>query len=351
MSRWWYLRLVISLAFLALLLWKAEPWRLGEVWTRLNLASVLLILLLNLPTPLLVTLRSRMVISKLGYKVSISSLLPIAFFGFWAGAITPARSGELLRVTMLKERHGIPMSYGIASVLYERLYSFYLMVLSTLAFASAVLWASHLAILLALMVGFAGLALVPTVFYPRLRGLFNRMPSLRPPWPLGSNSLIVGFREPWREGEGALAVLFGDAALAARFSVLTLLFFATSVLQFWLIASALDLSLSLDAAWLAWGAFGIAAILSLLPAGLGVGDGALVLVLARLGAGLDVGAAIAAMSRLLVHLPQGLGAIGGHIYISLRSPSSTRATQAVSPCPLPIDVAVPRRKLTTNDRL
>lgn len=320
MTWWRALRLIIALAFVALLLWKAQPWRLGEVWTRLDLLPVLFVLLLNLPTPLVIALRSRLVIGRLGYNVPFSSLLPIAFFGFMAGVITPARSGEILRAIMLKERHGIPMPHGISCVMYERLYSFYLMSLSTLAFAVVILWVPHLTIVPALVACFVALALAPTILYARLRRLFHAMPLLRLPRRLASSLLSAGFRDRWQEGESALALLFADAALAARFSVITLLFFTTSALQLWVIASALDLSLSFSAAWLAWGGFAVVGVLSFLPAGLGPADAALVFLLDRQAIAVGSATVLAIILRLLVQLPSGLMAIAAFVYATRRTP-------------------------------
>ena len=84
------LSLGVAIAVLALVLASAEP---GEIWRALRDVEVrplVAVTLLNLPVCLLFSLRSLLVLKRLGYVVPWLVLLPASVLGNVAGALTPA---------------------------------------------------------------------------------------------------------------------------------------------------------------------------------------------------------------------------------------------------------------------
>src|SRR3989337_3995310 len=77
-------------------------------------------------------LRGREVLAALGHRFKAVSLIPVSFYGNTVGFLTPAASGELLRPSLLERGFGVSLPQGAAIVLYERLFSMYLMCVSGL---------------------------------------------------------------------------------------------------------------------------------------------------------------------------------------------------------------------------
>jgi hypothetical protein len=283
-----------------------------------------LVLVLNIPVPLLVTLRSQLVLRKLNHPVAFFSLLPISFFGFSTGVLTPVRSGELVRAAMLKDRFGIPFVRGMSSVLYERGYSFYLLALSTLLFGLVSLWKGSPALAVPMAGLIAVLFFFPVVAYKWRHTLYKPVAALVPmPKRIVNSRIAVRIRDTVSEADNHLDLLFGDLTLGISFVTITLLYFLLTATQLWLLVSAFGESVGVHDAWLAWGLSAVVGLASFLPAGLGPADGALVLALSRLGISVEMGAAVALASRLLTTLPLGLAALGGYVYSTIWPRSSS----------------------------
>src|SRR3989304_2382233 len=73
--------------------WKARVGELGEAFAGFGAGAAVAVVLLNAPVLGLLTLRSYLILRRLGYEVSLGPLLPMAILGNVAGALTPARSG------------------------------------------------------------------------------------------------------------------------------------------------------------------------------------------------------------------------------------------------------------------
>src|SRR5262245_28045215 len=92
------IQLVAAAAIVAFLMLTAKP---GEVWATLkevDLLKALAALLVNIPITLLASWRSAIILRRMGHKVPLRVLIPTTLVGYVAGAVTPAASGELLRI-------------------------------------------------------------------------------------------------------------------------------------------------------------------------------------------------------------------------------------------------------------
>ena len=169
----------IAFAFLAIVLWRSRIWEAGETLGDVSPAILVLVPLLTVLSVAPLALRQRAILRALDYRISALALAPIAFYGNTVGFMTPAASGELLRPTLFDRAFGLPLNHGVSVVLFERLYSMGIFLLSgLLAFSLTGVLPKWAAIPMAglLVVGMFGpLALVRILNIP-----VARIPSLLP---------------------------------------------------------------------------------------------------------------------------------------------------------------------------
>jgi uncharacterized protein (TIRG00374 family) len=302
--------LLVGVAILTFIFSLSGP---GEVWRVLknvDLKFVLLCLLLNLPIVLLAPLRSSLAFRRLGYPIAARVLVPSTILGFVAGAVTPAASGEILRGGALRLQAGIPMQETLSLVVYERVLSSYLLVLSTgvfLAFSSLSLFGG-------VLISACALALV---LLPWLVGLYALPLLPRETAIRGAGRLAAGSR--YVLGMVArVRILLRDSRLLLSWSLVTLIMFALIAVQYWLLARGVSSGISLREAGVAFGVSQLAAIISLVPLGLGVGDGSLAAVLNRLGLTLEQGAVVAVLVRAAITLPLLIAAFACYLDLQRR---------------------------------
>ena len=72
-----WLQVGVGVALLALLLWRAHVWDLGDTLSGFSPWAALYVLLLNLPAIGLLAVRTHFVLRRLGYRVSPLSLAPV----------------------------------------------------------------------------------------------------------------------------------------------------------------------------------------------------------------------------------------------------------------------------------
>jgi uncharacterized protein (TIRG00374 family) len=268
----------------------AEVWRALK---RTDPALLAAILLLNPLVLALFVLRTALVLSKLGRAVAVRVLAPVTVLGNVAGALTPAGSGEYLRATAFERNAGLPFQEGVGVVLFERTLSTYLLILSTLAMAA---------------IGNLNTAPAAVVVTLCLLGVF--LPWLIALVVLGRIASPEGSRPVSRVLAYAVTLarqvrfLLVDLRLVLTWSAITLVTFALLAAQFALVARSIDVHLSMVDAWVAFGGSGLTIILSLLPFGVGIGDGSLAAILHSTGVPLDESAAIALLVRGAITLPQ-----------------------------------------------
>jgi uncharacterized membrane protein YbhN (UPF0104 family) len=312
MNRRW-LEIAVGVVLLALLLWRARVWELGDTLRDFSPVAGVLVVLLNLPAIVILAFRTRLVLRRLGYDASTLSLAPISALGNVAAVVTPGATGDIIRAPFLKGHHAVSYSDGLATIVYERAYSFSILCLST---ALVVAWnvaPAPLRIVIPFL-GLPVLALPLAAAGPLLSlGAWAGGASTTPFWALRPLVRALNL------GEGrwlrALATLMRDLRLSFLFAGLTVAIFATMVLQLWLIADSLSISLSAGEASVALGASVVLGIASFLPLGLGVLDWTLTALLERAGAAVASATAVAILYRATITLPVGLLGVLAYAYL------------------------------------
>jgi Mg2+-importing ATPase len=212
----------------------------------------------------------------------------VTVFGFSLSSLTPAGSGDLLRVAALRP-YGVAPSLSTAIVVYERALDVLVMAL-LLGVALAVSWLPVGTMLLVLSTaGTCALAL--GIGYARWS-----------PAPEGWIERAPARLQRWLPEPAAAGPLFEPRVLGRALAT-TLLVFASEALRPWLVIVALGVDAGFFEAWaiftLAWGA-GLA---SLLPLGIGSWEAAAVWAFALYGIDPSTGAAGALLLRVGVTLP------------------------------------------------
>lgn len=285
-------RVVIALVVVAVF-----GWTLGRIDWQTVLAQLagarpaplaLAVVLVLVPLGLRST-RARGLLREVGHAdIPFSRVAPITVFGFSMSSLTPAGSGDLLRVEALRP-WGVAPPLSAAVVVYERLLD--LLVMATLlAVALVATWlpAPHAAGVLLVAAG--GVALLALLYRRRrldLGAWIARLPAAPRAW----------FPEP-----AAAQVLFEPRVLGRALAT-TAFVFLTEALRPWLVLMSLGLEPGFFACWaiftLAW----LAGVASLLPLGIGSWETAAVWAFSLYGIGPSEGAAGAVLLRAGVTLP------------------------------------------------
>jgi hypothetical protein len=236
--------------------------------------------------------------------VSAGVLIPTTILGFVAGGVTPAATGGLLRVGALRDQAGVPPEQTVAVVLYERVLAMYLLGLTT----AVIFIAGRAPLVVGVATGAGGLGLC---FLPWL--------SATALWPFPASysgeGRIAGAVSRIVEMAAQIRFLLRDAVLLAQWSLVTIAMLLLIATQYWLVARGISGAISFDEAWLAFGLSTFAAVLSLIPLGLGVLDGSLAAALSRLGMTLEEGGAAALLVRGVTTVPLVIGAFACYVYL------------------------------------
>jgi uncharacterized membrane protein YbhN (UPF0104 family) len=253
--------------------------------------------------------RSQIVLNTLGHRVGRMRMIGTQLAGQTLSWVSPAAAGDFVRPYLWRSHDGVPLTPGMVTVLYERIFSFgQLLVLGAAFMAPLVLSGPAL---VAAAAGAVGLLTVPWLV-PRLAR------------PLGSSGVpgSPGWRGRLAHASGQLWRLAGDGRLSLRFTALTLAVVAVSALQIELLAIGVEVGLPI---WTAAAAFALSQVIgsaSSLPFGLGPADAVLIALLAHAGMGPDGPLAITLLMRLTVTVP--LGVAGAIAYLRLGRPGRAR---------------------------
>jgi glycosyltransferase 2 family protein len=295
--------------FLAIVVWRSEIWNADETLSEVDplLAAAVPLLALGMAPPL--ALRGREILSVLGYRFSAIALTPIQFYGNMAGFLTPAATGEILRPSMFQRAFNLPLAHGGAVVVFERLFSMYIMCLTGVAaFAVTGILPTPAAI-----AALAICAVLPAAPYFVMAVLGFRFSAIRARLPISWQARLGGMEEATE----ALDILWQSARLVLTFTLLSLAVFAVMMLQFWLLVEATGEHISLAEAWVALFASSLIGVLSGLPFGLGAADATLVSILSAYDVDVTTAGTIAVMMRLLMNLPAGILALMAYV-VTLR---------------------------------
>ena len=319
MTRWLHRPVVwipITAALLALVAWRARLWEAGSRLGAVEPAPLVAAIALNGAVLLLWAVRSGDLLGGAGRPVGVRPLIPMTALANTVNNITPGSVGELLRLYLLRERHGVDYRTGAAVVLIERIVS-----IGYLAGSGAIAWLAHLADTPGPIaaIGFVLLALVPAIPYAL------RFPpsSIVAAMPLGG---LVG-RGRWERATHALGRvdatigrLLTNPVRLAVFAGSTALVLVIYAVQLVLVATSLGVDLDPLAAW---GALGLAitvGVLSFLPFGLGATDLVLVTLLGTLGVNAPAAAAIVFGYRLATTVPLALAGSLSYAFVSATLP-------------------------------
>jgi uncharacterized protein (TIRG00374 family) len=306
----------LAAVFLALVIWRSRAWEAGDEIDDISLVSLALVPALAIVPAVPLALRSREILGKLGYRISSLALIPSSYYGNSVGFLTPASSGELLRPSLLERSFGVPIARGAAVVLYERLFSMYVMCLTGLL---AFTWtgAIPIAVSAGLLPVFALLPMVPTavmrVFNLRMARVSERFPSF-------IRSRLGGLSEA---GDAA-DTLWRSPGLVASFTALSVAVFGVMMLQFWLIVQGTGENLSLMEAWVVLFVSNMVGVASGLPLGLGATDAVMISLLGVYGVDVVPAGAIVILTRCLINLPAGLLGLLAYV-VALRQRQQTPA--------------------------
>ncbi|HEY8676324.1 MAG TPA: lysylphosphatidylglycerol synthase transmembrane domain-containing protein [Candidatus Dormibacteraeota bacterium] len=256
--------------------------------------------------------RSQIVLNTLGHRVGRMRMIGTQLAGQTLSWVSPAAAGDFVRPYLWRSHDGVPLTPGMVTVLYERIFSFgQLLVLGAAFMAPLVLSGPAL---VAAAAGAVGLLTVPWLL-PRLarpRGS-SEVPGSRG-WRGWRGRLVHAAGQLWR--------LAGDGRLSLRFAALTLAVVAVSALQIELLAIGVEVGLPI---WTAAAAFALSQVIgsaSSLPFGLGPADAVVIALLAHAGTGPEGPLAITLLMRLTVTVP--LGVAGAIAYLRLGRPGRAR---------------------------
>lgn len=306
----------ISAALLVLVAWRSRLWETGDRLEIADPTALAAALLLSAAVPVLWAIRSAGLLAAAGDRVPAAALIPMTAFANTINNLTPASTGELLRIWLLRAHFGVPYSVGAAVVGIERLGAFgYLAGSAALAWLASWAGAPPVAVLLALAV----LVVAPAVLYAaggRPSALVARLPF---------QGLLGATRwsraTSWlRRVDELVALLLTHPVRLLRFAVLTFAVLACYTIQLLLVARSLGVVLDPIATWGALGLAITAGVLSLLPFGLGSADLVLIGLLGALGVQPTTATAIAFGYRLVSTLPLGLAGVASYAWLSARLP-------------------------------
>ncbi len=115
-----YLGFLITGAFVVLLLWKTDVHELTTALASANYLWVTTVVICTVLSYVLRTLRWGRIVRPTR-SLPFRTLLPVLFIGFMANNLLPARIGELVRAYALGQKTGLSKSFGLATILVERL--------------------------------------------------------------------------------------------------------------------------------------------------------------------------------------------------------------------------------------
>jgi uncharacterized protein (TIRG00374 family) len=310
------LSIAVAIAVVTLFVVRSEP---DEVWAVLQATDYRLVVvaaLLNIPVALLAPLRSSLIFHRLGHAVPAPVLIPTTVVGFVAGGLTPAASGEILRAGALRSRAGVPFEDTMAVVVFERVLSVYLLALT----AAALFAFASLPLAWYLPVASAAVVLV---LLPWLAATLSR-PFLRGPEQIGGQGALAAVLRYMLAMATQIRFLLENPRLLLQWSLVSVTMFAVIAVQYWLLARAVAGGINLAEAWMALGVSTVAAVVSLLPFGLGVLDASLAATLSRLGMTLEQGGVVAILVRAAVTLPLVFAALACYLYLQRSEAAAAR---------------------------
>lgn len=305
MSKLAWLRLAAGLVVLGFFLAKTATSDAVLAVSQAKVGLIVLAIAINVPILALVGIRSGVLLRRLGYKPPLGIVLSATTVGYVLGALTPAATGEFLRVQALNHHAGLPVRTGVTLVAFERLVSFYLLCLSTLLVGAVIFLPWQIASLLSVM-------LLGATVLPAYAGAFLR---LVPECAEGKPGIRAGAYRLVRRCAADVDSMARDRIALLSTSALTVAIFALVALQFSLVAESIGVNVSYLVAWLGFGTSQVAGIASMLP--IGTSDASLAAVLHGFKVSAESALVVALLVRAALILPLLAVAAVAHVALSL----------------------------------
>jgi uncharacterized protein (TIRG00374 family) len=306
----------IGFVIIAVLVWRTGPSHVGATLRDLRPWALIASLLLNVPIILFRSLRTRLLLERLGARVPILRLAEAQVIGQTVSGLTPAASGDLIRAYIWNRHDRIAGGIGALVVIAERIYSLILLVLAGLIAAAWELGGWPLR-----AIALASIVLIALPYVGARLGLLDagvrligRLPILRRRARLGT---------AMAEAVDALA---RHPLLQLQFCILTAIVFLLSGLQIWVLVMSVGAIAPLSADIAGYCLSQVGGSISTLPFGLGAGDTVLVVLLLRAGVAAQAATAVAVLLRLSTTLPMALCAILTWMHLG-----ATRRRQRIEP--------------------
>ncbi len=261
---------LIAVALTAALLWWADPRELLTVVSRVNLASLLGLCMLQLATIALISRQWQLLVLATGNRIGYLTMVSIILAGSFTETITPAvkAGGEATKVVLLQKNSQLGLSGALAVTAAQKALSMVAFALLTLfslpwairvipvdpALRSGLLWAQGVML---------GLIILTGLFFVLLR-----LPQLPAPrW-------IAGFRQSMALLTGNWQLMAGQFFLAVA---IWTLFALKAVLVVWVLGMEISMAATAAVTYLSY-----LAGMAPLPGGLGAFEGAAALLLTGL---------------------------------------------------------------------
>lgn len=268
---------IFGLVLLLFILWKADGLEMVAVLSETNLALVASAVLFNVPQISIKAFRWHCLLRTQGIDYSVLEAILSYFGGIFIGLLTPGRLGEFCRATHLNQDCGVSAGQAVSSVLADRLFDLYaLLLVGGIAFFSLAggLGGAGMVglILLALLAFFALVLFVTEQVFVRIRSWFGHVGFLERLFASGSwlSELRAGFQQL---SLSCLVLALG----------LTVLAYAVFFCQCYLLAQSLDLSAGFLSVIYAVALGSLMTLLPISVSGLGTREAAIVAYLGTVG--------------------------------------------------------------------
>ena len=291
--------LAISVGVIVGLLHKVNPAMVIQKSGHVAWSRVWLAIALNIPITALRAWRSQFLVDRLGYRVPWRRMAGTQLAGQTLSWLTPAAAGDMVRPYMWRNRDSVPVSAGVAAVLYERLVTLFQLGVIGALLATGVLLPA------AAVVGLSAVA-VGLLLAPWWLSVLTRR-AHRTEFADGRGGIVAGALRALVR----LQDLGVSLRVASVFTALTMGVFVLSGVQIVLLAWGVGAGLALWVAISAYCLSQVAGSVSTLPFGLGATDVVVISLLTAAGVGAVSAAAITILLRLATTLPLGIaGALG-----------------------------------------
>ncbi len=317
--RRWYVYGPITVAIIALLLWRTRIWEAGDLLRGALAWPLAFGVVLNVVIILCWAVRSRLLLAHLGHRIRVWPLIPIVTFANTINGLTPASAGEVVRAVLLHDRQGVPYRDGAAVIMLERVYALGLIAVSAVScFAFAAIGpAIGAAVTIASLV----LVALPTIVYRR--GLRFSVIAQRLLGPLARRwRRVEHLLAQLASVEDQIAVVLSSVGATLAFIATTVVIFITMDIQLILIGTAIGVPVGPVEGWAALGLGAIAGVLSALPFGLGAADAVIAIVLVGFGIPATSAALMTVLMRLVGTLPTGVIGTLSYVYLNRTSPKT-----------------------------